>query len=126
MLGQSTPPARPVVLVVEDEPILRMDAVDFVEAAGFEAVEAASADDAIVILENRPDIRIVFTDIDMPGGIDGMKLAAAIRRRWPPIEIIITSGKHRPRPEDMPERGVFFPKPYKRHQIAEAMRRFAP
>ena len=124
-MGQSMPPARQVVLVVEDEPLQRFDAVDLVEAAGFEAVEAASADDAILILESRPDIRIVFTDIDMPNGMDGLKLAVAIRDRWPPVEIIIVSGRRRPQPEDMPERGVFFPKPYKRHEIANAMLRMA-
>lgn len=126
MVGQAMPPARPVVLVVEDEPIQRFDAVDLVEAAGFEAVEAASADDAIRILEGRPDIRIVLTDIDMPNGIDGMKLAAAIRDRWPPIEIIIVSGRRRPQPADMPARGVFFAKPYKRDEIAATMREMVP
>ncbi len=95
-LGRAEAPPIPVVLVVEDEPILRMMAVDLVERAGFEAVEAAGSNDAIRILETRPDIRVVFTDIDMPGGLDGMKLAAAIRDRWPPIELIITSGKHKP------------------------------
>lgn len=122
-MGQAIPPARPVVLVVEDEPIQRMDAVDIVEDLGFAAVEAASADAAILILESRPDIRVVFTDIDMPNGIDGMKLAAAIRDRWPPIEIIIVSGRRMPRPDDIPKRGVFFPKPYKRDEIASTMRR---
>lgn len=122
-MGQNMPSGRPVVLVVEDEPILRLMAVDVVEEAGFEAVEAAGADDAIRILETRLDIRVVFTDVDMPGGVDGMKLAAAIRDRWPPIEIIITSGKKRPRPEDMPARGVFFSKPYRREDVAAMMRR---
>lgn len=126
MVGQAMPPARQVVLVVEDEPLQRFDAVDLAEAAGFEAVEAASAEDAIRILEGRPDIRVVFTDIDMPNGIDGMKLAAAIRDRWPPIEIIIVSGRRRPRPEEMPKRGVFFAKPYKRHEIAATMRELVP
>lgn len=121
-MRQIVAPALPIVLVVEDEPIQRMDAMDIVEAAGFEAVGAASADEAILILESRPDIRIVFTDIDMPNGMDGMKLAAAIRDRWPPIDIIITSGRVCPRPEDMPVRGVFFPKPYKRREIADMMR----
>jgi CheY-like chemotaxis protein len=122
-MGQSTIPARPVILVVEDEPIQRMDAVDLVEDAGFEAVEAASAEAAILILESRPDIRVVFTDIDMPRGIDGMQLAAAIRDRWPPIEIIIVSGRRRPKQVDMPARGVFFAKPYKRHEITAMMHR---
>lgn len=124
-MGQSMPLVRQVVLVVEDEPLQRFDAVDLVEAAGFEPVEASSADDAILILESRPDIRIVFTDIDMPGGFDGMKLAALIRDRWPPIEIILVSGRRRPRPEEMPLRGVFFAKPYKRRDIANAMLQMA-
>ena len=84
--------SKQVVLVVEDEPLLRMAAVDLVEQAGFEVVEATDATNAVSILETRPDIRIVFTDIDMPRGMDGMKLAALVRDRWPPIEIIIVSG----------------------------------
>ncbi len=123
-LGRAEAPPIPVVLVVEDEPILRMMAVDLVERAGFEAVEAAGSNDAIRILETRPDIRVVFTDIDMPGGLDGMKLAAAIRDRWPPIELIITSGKNKPAPADMPPRGLFFSKPYKRDEVTAALRRF--
>lgn len=122
-MGQVTPPARPVVLVVEDEPIQRMDAVDLIENLGFEAVEAANAEDAITILGARLDIRVVLTDIDMPNGFDGMKLAAAIRDRWPPIEIVLVSGRRRPRPEEIPARGVFFAKPYKRLEVAEAVRR---
>jgi CheY-like chemotaxis protein len=116
------PPPSAVILVVEDEPLQRMMAVDLVEDAGFVAVEAAGA---IRILESRLDIRVVFTDIDMPGGVDGMKLAAAIRNRWPPIEIIIVSGKRTLSVEDMPARGVFFPKPYKRDEVAAMMRRLA-
>jgi CheY-like chemotaxis protein len=81
-----------VVLVVEDEPLLRLMAVTMVENAGFAPIEAANADQAVRILESRTDIRIVFTDIDMPGSMDGMKLAACIRDRWPPVEIILTSG----------------------------------
>ncbi|MBE7183051.1 MAG: response regulator [Methylobacterium mesophilicum] len=115
--------ARKVVLVVEDEPLLRMMAVDMVEEAGFEAVEAWDAEEAIRILEGRLDIRVVFTDIDMPNGVDGLKLAAAIRDRWPPIEIIITSGKLWSRGLKLPERAVFFPKPYQRDKVAAEMRR---
>ena len=122
-MGESTPPKAPVVLVVEDEPVQRMMAVDVVEEAGFEAVEARNADEAVRILERRPDIRVVFTDIDMPGGVDGLKLAVAIRDRWPPIEINIVSGKRRLVPADLPPRGVFFPKPYKRDQVAALLQR---
>jgi CheY-like chemotaxis protein len=116
---------RKFVLVVEDEPILRMMAVDLVEEAGFEALEATDAIQAISILETRPDIRLVFTDIDMPRGMDGMKLAVLIRDRWPPIELIITSGKLKPRPEDLPARGVFFSKPYPEQDVIATMRRMA-
>ncbi len=115
----------PVLLIVEDEPLLRMMAVDLAHDAGFETVEAANADDAVAILETRTDIRIVFTDIDMPGSMDGMRLAACIRDRWPPIDIILTSGQGRPRTEDLPARSVFFPKPYRHAQVAEAMKRMA-
>lgn len=111
-----------VVLVVEDEPLQRMMAVDVVERAGFEALEVGSADEAIRILEERLDIRVVFTDIDMPGGVDGMKLAATIRDRWPPIELIIISGKRHPLPHELPARGVFFSKPYKRDEVTAVMR----
>lgn len=119
-MGQSTPP---IVLVVEDEPLQRMMAIDVVERAGFAAVEAMNADDAVTILESRSDIRIVFTDIDMPGGVDGLKMAVEIRDRWPPIELVIVSGKQRLLPEDLPARGVFFLKPYKRAEVVATLRR---
>jgi DNA-binding NtrC family response regulator len=79
--------SKAIVLVVEDDAIQRWFAVSMVEAAGFEAIEAGNADEAVRILESRKDIRIVFTDINMPGSMDGMKLAACIRDRWPPVEI---------------------------------------
>lgn len=87
---------KAVVLVVEDEPILRMLAVDVVEEAGFEAIDAPDADAAMSLLESRADIRLVFTDIDMPGSMNGLGLAARIHDRWPLIALIVTSGKVRP------------------------------
>ena len=122
-MGGGSEGRRPIVLVIEDEPILRMDAVDMLETAGFEAVEAADADQAIAILERRPDIRIVFTDIDMPGGMDGLRLAATIRDRWPPIEIVLTSGNFRPDAAALPRRSVFFPKPYLGEKIVATLQR---
>lgn len=83
---------RPVVLVIEDEPLLRLDALDIVTDAGFEGLEAASADEAISLLERREDVQVIFTDINLSGSIDGIALAHAIRRRWPPIRIVVTSG----------------------------------
>ncbi len=112
-MGQSTPITdRPVVLVVEDEPLQRMMAVDLVLEAGFEVVEAWSADEAVSILESRSDIRVVFTDVDMPGSMDGLKLAAAVRDRWPPIAIIVTSGQVALKDGMLPAGSVFFSKPY--------------
>jgi CheY-like chemotaxis protein len=95
------------VLVVEDELLSRLHAASLVEDAGYSAIEAANADEAIAILEARKDIRIVFTDIDMPGSMDGLKLARAIRNRWPPIELILTSGHFSLRNGDLPARGRF-------------------
>jgi CheY-like chemotaxis protein len=115
---------RPVVLVVEDEPLLRMDAVDMVGKAGYRVVEASNATEAVRILEERLDIRVVLSDIDMPLGLDGMKLAALVRDRWPPIEIILVSGHERPRVADLPSRTVFFSKPYRESDVIEQIRKF--
>jgi len=115
----------PLVLVVEDELLLRLNAVSLLEEAGFGVLEAASADDAIALLESRQDIRIVFTDINMPGSMDGLRLAHAIRNRWPPIELVITSGQLRLRKEDMPERGHFLSKPYDPSELVETVRSLA-
>ena len=112
----------PVVLIVEDEFLLRMDAVDMIAAAGFEVVEAANADEAIEILESRPDITVVFTDIQMPGSMDGLKLARAVRGRWPPIKIIATSGHVHIGETDLPEGGRFLPKPYSSGQVIDVLR----
>ncbi len=81
--------------MVEDEDLLRQTAVALVEDAGFTAVAAASADEALAILEARADVRLVFTDIQLPGSMDGLKLAHAVRDRWPPVELILTSGRRR-------------------------------
>jgi CheY-like chemotaxis protein len=104
--------SRAVVLVVEDEPLLRWNTVSVVEEAGFEVVEAANAIDAISILEKRLDIQIVFTDVQMPGSMDGLRLAHLISTRWPPIRIVATSGRLRLRDDDLPQGGRFLSKPY--------------
>ena len=113
---------RPVVLIVEDEFLLRMDAVDMIEAAGFEAVEAANADQAIEILEARSDITVIFTDIQMPGSMDGLKLARAVRGRWPPIKIVATSGHVHVGEADLPAGGRFLAKPYSPVQVTGVLR----
>lgn len=116
---------KTTVLVVEDEPLLRMAATDMVENAGFIAVEAANATEAVRILESRFDVRIVFSDIDMPMGIDGMRLAAVIRDRWPPIDIILVSGHVDPPKAGLPARTLFFSKPFRESDVIGAMKKFA-
>lgn len=103
---------RVSVLVVEDETLIRFSVVAQLEDAGFEVFEAANADDAIEILNVTPSIRLLFTDIDMPGTMDGLKLAAAVRNRWPPVKIVITSGHRIVEAVDVPEGSLFFSKPY--------------
>ena len=112
----------PVVLVVEDELLLRIDAADMIAAAGFEVVAAANADEAIGILEARRDITVVFTDIQMPGSMDGLKLARTVRGRWPPIRIVATSGHVGVRETDLPAGGRFLPKPYSSTEVTGMLR----
>jgi two-component sensor histidine kinase/FixJ family two-component response regulator len=99
------------VLVVEDEMLLRMRAVDMVEDAGFTPVEAINADDALAILESRSDIELLFTDIQMPGSMDGLKLACAVHERWPSIRIILVSGQLNLTDNEKPPDSRFFGKP---------------
>ena len=101
----------PAVLVVEDEMLLRMRAVDMVEDAGFNPIEAINADDALAILESRSDIELLFTDIQMPGSMDGLKLAYAVHERWPLIKIILVSGQLKLTDDDKPVDSRFFGKP---------------
>jgi CheY-like chemotaxis protein len=112
---------RVVVLIVEDELLTRMNAVEMIEEAGFEVIEAKNADDAIAILEVRLDIRVVFTNIQMPGSMDGLKLAAAVRDRWPPIKIVATSGHHAIRDGELPEGSAFLQKPYNAATIGHVL-----
>ena len=100
----------PAILIVEDDALLMMLAVDVVEHAGYEALQADNADAAIAILECRSDIALLLTDVNMPGSMDGLKLAHAVRDRWPPVKIIIVSSRA---PDgELPTDGRFFAKPY--------------
>jgi two-component system, response regulator PdtaR len=98
--------------------LLRMDAAEIVRNAGFDAVEA----EAIAILEARPNIHVVFTDIQMPGSMDGLKLAKFVKNRWPPIKIVTTSGRVRIGGDDLPEGGRFLSKPYTPAEVIETLR----
>lgn len=114
---------RAVVLVVEDSALIRMGAVDLVESAGYEALEASDADEAIAILEARADIDLVFTDVQMPGTMDGIKLAHYIRERWPPVRIMVASGAAILAESDLPTGSLFFSKPYNDTAITDTMAR---
>jgi len=116
-MGRAVPGQRPVVLVVEDENLVRMSALEMVQEAGFEAIAASDADEAIRILESRGDIRAVFTDIQMPGSMDGLRLARVVRDRWPPVALIVTSGQTMVPESDLPTGGRFLQKPYAPMQI---------
>jgi DNA-binding LytR/AlgR family response regulator len=113
---------RPVVLIVEDDFLIRLQAAQIISEAEFDVLEASSADEAISILEARSDITVLFTDIQMPGSMDGLKLAAAVKGRWPPIKIVTTSGLVDVRPEDLPEGGRFIPKPYNVIQLTTTLK----
>jgi two-component system, response regulator PdtaR len=122
MLSTSAGNALPVVLVVEDEPLLRMLAVQVVEEAGFIAIEARDADEAVILLESRTDIALLFTDINMPGSTDGLKLAHAVRGRWPPIKILLVSGKQQLQSSELPSNSCFVGKPYQASAMVEELR----
>ena len=114
------PAVIPIVLIVEDEMLLRMRAVDMVEDAGFTSIEAVDADQAVAILESRSDIALLFTDIQMPGSMDGLRLAHAVHERWPPIKIILVSGQLELANIDIPANSRFFGKPLEaKNMIAE-------
>ncbi len=107
------PPIRhSVVLVVEDEPFVRMLGADVLESAGYEVIEACNADEALRILTTRADVRAVFTDVDMPGSLDGLDLAWRIHDRWPDIGVVLTSGRSFIEPNAMPHGDAFVSKPY--------------
>lgn len=110
------------VLVVEDEIFIRMVAIDALEDSGFTILEAGNAREALNVLEETPDVALIFTDINMPGDIDGLDLAAAVANRWPDIEIIVTSGGVRLREADIPDAGKFLPKPYATKQLIDLVK----
>ena len=113
MIDPHASAAPAVVLIVEDECLLRELAAELVEDAGFVALQAADAEAAIAVLVARSDVAAIFTDINLPGRIDGLELAHTVRDRWPPIKILIASGRVRPKPSELPPNSVFLEKPYR-------------
>lgn len=119
------PTGTPTVLVVEDEPLQRMCLMDLVEEAGYPVAEASDADQALELLHRRHDIRIILADVDMPGTMDGLRLAAVVRDRWPPIDIIVMSGRGIPQLATIPARAMFLPKPLNEQRVKEALTLFS-
>lgn len=110
------------ILVVEDEPLVRMSVAMHLADEGFDPLEASNADEAIALLERDASIHLIFTDIDMPGSMDGLKLSAFVRKCWPPVRIIVTSGKRLVEITDLPDGSMFFSKPYQLDAVTVAMR----
>jgi two-component system, response regulator PdtaR len=113
---------RPVVLLAEGEPLLRFFVSDLLDEAGFEVIETGSADEALTWLEVRDDVRVILTDIQMPGCLNGLDLAALVHRRWPGILILIISEEVRPNRAEIPEGGRFVAKPYESNTVIHHLR----
>ena len=111
-MKQSQACKRRVVLIVEDEPLVRLVGADVLSDAGFDVIEAANAQEALEVLYTCPDVRVVFTDVEMPGSLDGVGLAWRIRELWPHIGVLITSGRWRPMAATIPQEDHFVAKPY--------------
>lgn len=107
------------VLVVDDEVFVRLTAVDVIEEAGHITYEAGDADEAIGLLEEHPEIDVVFTDIKMPGSMDGLGLASLLHRQWPDVKVILTSGHLSI--GDLEPGASFLPKPYRAHALTERL-----
>ncbi|MFE1598765.1 response regulator [Methylobacterium sp. ID0610] len=115
------PRTPPTVLIVEDDGLVRLMAADMLEDAGFAVLEATNADEALAILERRGDIGTLFTDVDMPGSMNGFALAQRVAERWPRIRLVITSGRFSPDPSDGPDHGRFVAKPYRAASVLQAI-----
>ncbi|TBN52629.1 response regulator [Hansschlegelia quercus] len=111
-----------VVLVVEDDPVLRLAAASNVREAGSRVLTAANADEALSLLESNPDVSVLFTDVDMPGSMDGVALSYLVHERWPNIKFIVVSGHASIANEDLPDDGRFVSKPYYPRVIQDALR----
>jgi two-component system, response regulator PdtaR len=110
------------VLIVEDEPFIRFAAADVLAETGLPLLEAGDACEALALLDAHPEIGLLFTDINMPGPMDGLRLAERVHETRPNIRLVITSGKHRLSDDQIPDDGVFLSKPYRAHQLLEAVR----
>ena len=121
-MNRPLPLVRVVVLLAEDEALVRMFAADLLDEAGFRVIEAVHADEALLLLQARPDVQVLVTDVEMTGGsIDGFALARQVSRRWPQIAIIVVSGRQTPCPGDLPRGVEFIAKPYRPTALLQAI-----
>ncbi len=114
---------QPVVLLVEDEPLVRTVQVDILREADFWVLEAQDADEAFEVLKRRPDVRAVLTDVDMPGSLDGFEFARLVAQGWPEVGVLVISGKTAPEPGDLPPSALFAAKPVRPDALVELLRR---
>lgn len=113
----------PTVLVVDDEPLLRMDVAATLEEAGCHVLEAANADEALQMMERGAHVDLLVTDVQMPGSMDGIQLSAAVHLRWPDTEVMVTSGRIQPRAHELPPNARFLAKPYPPYKLADVAMR---
>lgn len=113
---------RARILVAEDQILVRMHGCDMLESAGFDVLEAENADEAVALLEQHDDVNLLFSDIDMPGSMDGLELAAVVHDRWPRVGLLITSGHRRPGNQAIPDNGRFIAKPWKEGTVLDEIR----
>lgn len=111
-MGQSKPISSSTILIVEDEAIIRFELIDLFEEEGYRVFGAADADEAIAILDEHGEVRVVLTDIEMPGSMNGLKLAHYIRDRFPPTLLLVASGRVSVPASEMPEHSAYLAKPF--------------
>jgi len=118
------PTSQPIALVVDDEPLIRMDTADLVADEGFQVIEARTVDDAYKFLKKYQSLQLVITDIQTPGAMDGCELAWEVTKRWPHICVIVASGAVRPGDGDLPPRAIFVAKPISPDVVHEAIEEY--
>jgi CheY-like chemotaxis protein len=117
---------EPIALVVDDEPLIRMDTADLMSDAGYHVVEAATADEAFAFLEKYSSLELLFTDVQTGGDLDGFMLAKKVAERWPNIEVVVTSGARMPKEGDLPGNASFIQKPFSAETVLEALKAHFP
>jgi two-component system, response regulator PdtaR len=124
-IGATVQPEMDTVLLVDDDALVRAVAVAILANAGFKVIEAANGDDAVVELGRHPQITVLFTDVDMPGSLDGFALARLAAERFPHLAILVGSGKMLPHPDDLPHGSMFIPKPYRQGTVVQMIRQLS-